>query len=140
MKLNVETINHVGLVVRDKDAAERFYVDILGLERHPTRPPWLKLNGVNAIHLIPVPTEEVDPRHHRFRHVALQVPDLRAVLRLLLDHELRVVQFDFQGNEKEIASRDDALDFGTGSLFVQDPDGNTIEFLQLGHGIFVAGE
>jgi catechol 2,3-dioxygenase-like lactoylglutathione lyase family enzyme len=137
MKLTVETINHVGLVVRDKDAAERFYIDVLGLQRHHVRPSWLLLNAASTLHLIHLPAVAVDnSHHHMFQHVALQVPDLRAVLHLLLDHDVRVFQIDFQGNAKDLTSRDDSLDFGVGSLFVHDPDGNVIEFLQLGHGIF----
>ena len=136
MKLNVETIHHVGLVVKDREVAERFYVDILGLERVPSRPSWLRLNATHAIHLIPFGSGEDEPRHHRYRHVALQVADLRPVLHLLLDHGLRVFQTGFDGVEEEITSREDPLEFGIGSIFVRDPDGNLIEFLQLGHGIF----
>ena len=40
------------------------------------------------------------------------------------------------GVEEEVMSREDPLEFGIGSIFVRDPDGNLIEFLQLGHGIF----
>jgi catechol 2,3-dioxygenase-like lactoylglutathione lyase family enzyme len=60
-------------------------------------------------------------------------------LELLLDRGERVFQADFQGNERTVATKDDPLDFGTGSLFVSDPDGNLIEFLQRGHGMFAAG-
>jgi hypothetical protein len=35
-----------------------------------------------------------------------------------------------------VNSPDDPLDFGVGTLFVRDPDGNLVEFLQLGHGLF----
>ncbi|MDG3002225.1 VOC family protein [Paludisphaera mucosa] len=136
MKLEVEAIHHVGLVVKDRAVAERFYVDALGLERVPSRPSWLRLNGAIAIHLIPLASGEDEPQHHRFRHVALQVADLRATLRLLLNEGIRVSQFDFDGRERDVAAPDDPLDFGVGSLFVRDPDGNTIEFLQLGHGLF----
>jgi catechol 2,3-dioxygenase-like lactoylglutathione lyase family enzyme len=138
MKLHVEAINHVGIVVKDKAAAERFYVDILGLPRHHVRPFWLVLNSTSTLHLIHIADAAADARHHSFRHFALQVPDLRVVLHLLLDHNLRAFQCDFHGNEQDVTSRDGPLDFGTGSLFVHDPDGNTIEFLQLGHGIFSA--
>ena len=69
-------------------------------------------------------------------NIALQLPDLRAVLRVLLAGGIRVAQIDFGGGEREVSSGDDSLDFGVGSLFVRDPDGNLIEFLQLGHGIF----
>src|SRR5690606_35573127 len=125
-----------GLVVKDRDVAKGFYVGVLGLEKVPGRPAWLKLNATNAIHLIPLGSGLPEHPHHRYRHVALQTTDLRAVLNLLLDHGIRVFQSDFQGNERTITEHDSPLDFGTGSLFVLDPDSNTLEFLQLGHGIF----
>jgi catechol 2,3-dioxygenase-like lactoylglutathione lyase family enzyme len=137
VKITIEAINHVGLVVSDLRAAERFYVDILGLRPHPIRPSWLVLNGTSTLHLIPLADKSTaDPPHHAYRHVALQVPDLRTVLGVLLTGGVRVLQVDFEGNQREVTSNDDPLDFGVGSLFVHDPDGNLIEFLQLGHGIF----
>ena len=137
MNITVEAINHVGLVVRDLRAAERFYVDVLGLQRHHVRPSWFVLNATSTLHLIPLADAAAeDPPHHAYRHIALQVPDLRAVLRVLLAGGVRVAQIDFGGGEREVSSGDDSLDFGVGSLFVRDPDGNLIEFLQLGHGIF----
>jgi len=72
------------------------------------------------------------------QHFALQVPDLRVVLRLLLDGDHQVFQIDFDWNRRWITSPNDTMEFGTGSLFVYDPDGNLIEFLQLGHGIFAS--
>jgi catechol 2,3-dioxygenase-like lactoylglutathione lyase family enzyme len=90
-----------------------------------------------SLHLIPLADKSTaDPPHHAYRHVALQVPDLRTVLGVLLTGGVRVLQVDFEGNQREVTSNDDPLDFGVGSLFVHDPDGNLIEFLQLGHGIF----
>jgi catechol 2,3-dioxygenase-like lactoylglutathione lyase family enzyme len=65
MKLDIETINHVGLVVKDRAIAERFYVDLLGFERVPGRPGWLKLIATNAIHLIPLGSGESEHPHHR---------------------------------------------------------------------------
>jgi catechol 2,3-dioxygenase-like lactoylglutathione lyase family enzyme len=138
--MKVEAIHHVGLVVKDREAAERFYVGVLGLTRVPERPSWLRLNATNAIHIIPFGTGEAEHPHHGYRHVALQVADLRPVLHRLLDHGLRVFQAGFDGGEKAITCRDDPLDFGIGSIFVRDPDGNLIEFLRLGHGIFAADD
>jgi len=137
MSITVEAINHVGLVVKDLRATEWFYADVLGLRRHHVRPSWLVLNAASTLHLIPLAAAAAnDPAHHAYRHVALQVPDLRAVLRLLLPGGVRVFQADFHGAEREVTTHDAPLDFGVGSLFVCDPDGNLIEFLQLGHGIF----
>ncbi len=137
MSVTIEAIHHVGLVVKDLPAAERFYVDILGLRRHATRRSWLHLNATSTLHLIPLADPAaVEPSHHAYRHVALQVSELKEVLTLLLDHRLRVFQADFHGNERDVQAADDPMDFGVGSLFVRDPDGNLIEFLELGHGIF----
>jgi len=137
--MKVEAIHHVGLVVKDLEASERFYVDVLGFERAPNR-PWFRLNATSAIHLIPFGTGEPEPPHHRFRHVALRVADLRSAHKLLLGKGLRLFQAGFDGSEKVVESADDPLDFGTGSLFLHDPDGNLIEFLQLGHGIFAQAD
>lgn len=142
MGITVEQIHHVGLVVRDLPAAERFYAGALGLRRHPARPSWFVLTDRHAVHLIPLALTPFrgsaadDPPHHAYRHVALQVPDLRAALRTLLAGGVRVTQADLAGGERAVTSADEPLDFGVGSLFVTDPDGNRIEFLQLGHGLF----
>jgi hypothetical protein len=64
------------------------------------------------------------------------VPDLGAVLRLLLSRGCHPFQADFQSNRRTVADPEDSLDFGTGTLFVHDPDRNLIEFLQLGRGLF----
>jgi catechol 2,3-dioxygenase-like lactoylglutathione lyase family enzyme len=137
MSITVEAINHVGLVVRDLQAAELFYGGVLGLQPHHVRPSWFVLNAASTLHLIPFrDVEAADPPHHAYRHVALQVPDLRVVAGVLLSAGLRVYQADFSGGERDVTSADAPLDFGVGALFVRDPDGNLIEFLQLGHGIF----
>ena len=137
MSITVEAINHVGLVVKDLQAAERFYGGILGLRPHHVRPSWFVLNATSTLHLIPFRDSAADdPPHHAYRHVALQVPGLRAVASTLLAAGLRVYQADFSGGERDVTSVDDPMDFGVGTIFVRDPDGNLIEFLQLGHGIF----
>lgn len=139
MDIRIEAINHVGIVVKDLAASERFYVDVLGLRRHHVRPNWFVLNATSTLHLIPLAdAAATEPPHHAYRHVALEVTNLRAVLRLLLDGGVRVFQADFEGGERDVKSNDDPIDFGVGTLFVRDPDGNLIEFLQLGHGIFTA--
>jgi catechol 2,3-dioxygenase-like lactoylglutathione lyase family enzyme len=142
MGIAVEAIHHVGLVVSDAPAAERFYAGALGLRRHPARRSWFVLGATSTLHLIPraaVPgagAADADPPHHAYRHVALQVADLRAVLRHLLAAGVRVTQVGFDGGERVVTAGDDPLDFGVGTLFVRDPDGNLIEFVQPGHGIF----
>lgn len=138
MGLEIEAINHVGLVVRDREAAEQFYVGALGFRRDEKRPWWLWINSRSTIHLIHQPALPEDGGSPRLamQHVALQVPELREVLRVLVAARVRVFQVDFQGNEKVLESADESIDFGVGSLFVRDPEGNLVEFMQLGHGVF----
>jgi catechol 2,3-dioxygenase-like lactoylglutathione lyase family enzyme len=134
--ITVEAIHHVGLVVSDLPAARRFDEGVLGLPRHHARPSWLVLDAASTLHLIPLGDPAVaDPPHHAYRHVALQVPELRAALGVLLAGGLRVFQADFAGHEREVGSVAAPLDFGVGTLFVRDPDGNLVEFLQQGHGL-----
>jgi catechol 2,3-dioxygenase-like lactoylglutathione lyase family enzyme len=130
-KIEIEAIDHVGVVVRNLEAAERFYVSVLGLRRHPARRSWLRLGDATMLHLVHVPDAVPgDPPHHALRHVALRVADLRAALRHLLDHDVSVFQVDFEGNMRRLDSGEDSLDFGSGALFARDPDGNTIELVR----------
>jgi catechol 2,3-dioxygenase-like lactoylglutathione lyase family enzyme len=133
----VESIHHIGLVVRDEAKARAFYTDVLGFQPHPRVDSWLMMNETLSIHLIEIPEAEVvDSLYHQINHVAIRVSHLRPVLHLLLKHGHTPCQMDFEGNEKELTDPDDPLDFGLGTLFVNDPDGNLLEFLQVGHGVF----
>lgn len=137
MKFAVESINHVCVVVKDIDAARQFYCDTLGLEPHHKVRSWLILNDKSTLHLVHIPEAEVDNSlYHEIQHFALQVPSLKLVLQELLDVGSVVFQMDFEGNEHEVTSMDDPLEFGLGTIFTRDPDGNLLEFLQIGHGLF----
>lgn len=137
MRFRIEAINHVCLVVKDIKAAEKFYVNVLGLERHHKISSWLLLNEQSTLHLVNIPEAEVDNSlYHEVQHFALQVPDLNEILRLLHDHDLKPFQMDFEGNTRDVLSSNDTLEFGIGTIFVYDPDGNLVEFLQMGRGIF----
>jgi catechol 2,3-dioxygenase-like lactoylglutathione lyase family enzyme len=137
MKLTVEAVNHVCVVVKDMAAAEDFYIGVLGLKRHHRIKSWLLLNEVSTLHLVHIPEATVDTSlYHEIQHFALQVPDLRGVVRHLFGKEREMFQMDFEGVEKSIDAAEAPLDHGLGTVFTRDPDGNLIEFLQLGQGIF----
>ncbi|WP_178130490.1 VOC family protein [Reyranella sp. CPCC 100927] len=137
MAITVETIHHVGIGVTDLVRARAFYIDTLGFRPHHQVPTWLILNNASALHLVPLAAGG-PPRHHPVQHVALQVPDLRSTLASLLDCGCTPFQIDFAGNTHAVTQPLDPLDFGIGTLFVRDPDGNLVEFLQLGHGLFAS--
>ncbi|MDX2085355.1 MAG: VOC family protein [Candidatus Melainabacteria bacterium] len=133
----VESVHHIGLVVRNEQKARTFYTDILGFQPHHRVDSWLMLNDKLSIHLIEIPEAEiVDSLFHQINHVAIQVSDLKPILKLLLEHGQAPFQMDFEGAEKPLTDPEDPMNFGLGTIFVNDPDGNLIEFLQMGHGVF----
>jgi catechol 2,3-dioxygenase-like lactoylglutathione lyase family enzyme len=137
MKINIKAVHHVCLVVKDMTKSENFYVNVLGLEHHHKVRSWLVLNETSSIHLVNIPEAEADASlYHEVQHFALQVENLNEVRSILLDGGLKPFQMDFEGNVKEVASKSAELNFGIGTLFVYDPDGNLVEFLQLGVGAF----
>ncbi len=137
MKIEVESINHVCLVVRNLEAAKRFYCGALGFPSHHMVSSWLILNQKSTLHLVSIPEVEVDNSlYHEIQHFALQVLSLRGALRELLAAGATVFQMDFEGQERAVLTAEDPLDFGLGTIFTRDPDGNLVEFLEIGHGIF----
>jgi catechol 2,3-dioxygenase-like lactoylglutathione lyase family enzyme len=133
----VEAVHHVCLVVRDIAASEAFYHELLGFPRHHTRASWFVLNRFSTLHLVHIPEASADSSlYHEVQHFALQIPDLRQMLELLLDAGKQPFQMDFEGTTRSVDSGDDPLSFGIGTLFVYDPDGNLVEFVQMGHGIY----
>lgn len=131
----IRGLHHVAVAVRDRARAEAFYVGVLGLAPCPAKPNWLSAGGGGfEVHLMPLngPDLPRDPA----RHFALEVGSLAAVAAHLLAHGLAPYQVTVDQRERRaITNADDPLDFGIGTLFVEDPDGNSVEFLQADRGI-----
>ncbi len=131
-------LNHVSMRVTDLDLARRFYTGILGLQPHPQKTNWLGAGQGCLVHLM-TPTLDnagtatpTDPA----RHVALEVESLEETVATLLEAGLKPYQATVdQKSFKAVASADQPLDFGIGTVFVRDPDDNVIEFVQRGRGI-----
>jgi catechol 2,3-dioxygenase-like lactoylglutathione lyase family enzyme len=116
---------HQGIPVRDLDAATRFYTEVLGLPIMPRpnfpRPGvWLGYPGGDVeIHLTlmaeaPQLTEAAGPGN---RHTAFGVTDLSALKARL---ESLNVPFFVQAGFIQ-----------SDQIFINDPDGNTLEFQQV---------
>jgi catechol 2,3-dioxygenase-like lactoylglutathione lyase family enzyme len=131
------TLNHVSLRVTSLAQACRFYTGVLGLEPHPQKPNWMGFGQGCLIHLMEPTLDSADAAVDPARHVALEVSSLEAVVTLLLRHGLKPYQATVDQRQfREITSTGTPLDFGIGTVFVKDPDGNVIEFVQKGRGIF----
>src|ERR1700722_12915469 len=84
--VDVISVHHVCLVVQDREAADAFYIGVLGFQPHHKVTSWLVLNCTSTLHLVTIPGgASRDPfPHHNVRHFALQVPKLGDVLTILL--------------------------------------------------------
>ncbi len=136
--VDILSINHVCLVVQNKEAADAFYSGVLGLRPHHKVKSWLVLNAASTLHLVAIPKS--DPKdaspHRTVQHFALQVADLQNLLRTLLAAGQQPFQMDNSMKEHALTDSGDPLTFGTGTVFIRDPDGNLIEFIEEGKGLF----
>lgn len=123
--MKITEILHAGVLVKDTAHALRFYRDVLCMEVDPARPDlgypgaWLRI-GTQQLHLMELPNPDataVRPAHGGCdRHVALAVTDIES-MRAALE----------AANVPYTRSKS-----GRPALFCRDPDGNAIEFVQLG--------
>ena len=116
---------HAGLLVSDLARARHFYESVLGLTPSPGRPElpypgeWYDLPGGQQLHLMNLPNPDAHanrPEHGgRDRHIALGVREL-APLKTRLDGA---------GVAYTVSKS------GRAALFCRDPDGNTLEFVEI---------
>lgn len=122
--LQVQSIDHVTIVVRDLAATRRFYVDLLGMREVP-RPPfsfagqWFQA-GATQIHTIlefsgSGPAGTAAGQNTRGHHFAFLVPDAAEAARLLVERGVELVSLP--------KFRPD----GAVQMFVHDPDGHLVE-------------
>jgi catechol 2,3-dioxygenase-like lactoylglutathione lyase family enzyme len=135
--MRIRKINHVCVVVRNEKLAKKFYVGVLGLTEHKRVKSWLHITPDATLHLVEIPEAGKDKTlYHEIQHFAVEVPSRAAVARTLLKAGLKPFQMDFEGNVQKVAKPDAPLDFGIGTVFCTDPDGNLVEFIQVGTGIY----
>ena len=118
-------IHHASVVVADSRRALGFYVDILGMQLDPSRPDlgfhgaWLRV-GDQQIHLLEVKNPDAvegRPSHAgRDRHTALHVRGLDE-----LEQRLEIAGIPYTRSRS-----------GRNAVFCRDPDGNGIEFVEIG--------
>jgi glyoxylase I family protein len=121
----MEGIHHVSLEVTDIKKAKQFYENVLGLETSSERPAfdfegaWYNI-GSTQIHLIESPNLNKAERDFTSRdaHFAIRVKNLVPLLKKFDDHHVKYLN-------KPTSKT------GWHQVFVQDPDGNVIEFHQI---------
>ncbi len=120
----ITALLHAGLLVEDLPRAKAFYESVLGLTPCPRAElpypgVWYELGGGQQLHLmcLPNPDAGIVRLEHggRDRHIALGVKDMDA-LKSRLD----------AAGVRYTASKS-----GRAALFCRDPDGNTLEFVEI---------
>lgn len=135
--MTIKAINHIGVRVRDMKAASEFYTRVFGFKAQPNKPNWLWISNGQMIHLMPA-TDQSDAGRDvadLARHFAFEVDSLEAVVSLLLEHGLKPFQAALDQTRHELTDTSD-LTFGIGTVYVTDPDGNVMEFVDTSRGIF----
>ncbi len=122
---DVFALLHAGFLVGDLARAKAFYESVLGLHPSPNRPAlpypgeWYDLPDGQQLHLMNLPNPDagaVRPEHGgRDRHIALGVRDLGP-----LKSRLEAAGVIFTVSKS-----------GRAALFCRDPDGNTLEFVEI---------
>lgn len=132
----VEELDHVAINVRDLERSADFYTRVVGLKRHPTKSNWFLIGNHGAINVLPV-LEGDDPTElYPTAHLAFRVESLEATRDAVLAAGVVPWQNSLQWESRDITDDAASLDWGIGTLFIRDPDGNAIEFIQAGRGIF----
>jgi len=125
MSIEIMSIHHASFIVKSLDIALEFYCGLLNLEMDPSRPEsmpfngaWLKVGENQQIHLLELNNPDSTtgrPEHGgRDKHAAFLIKDIEQLSQA----------FDTQKLAYTLSKS------GRLALFVRDPDGNALEFIQ----------
>ena len=125
-KIKLKNINHITYNVRDKEAALKWYTEILGLGQIPKMVNgdhlyWLQLPSGAMVHIIQNGLAPSAPSHH----TAFEVDDIEASREYFVGKDIEAT---------DIQTRND----GQRAFYIEDPDGNRIELCTVsGFGVLV---
>ena len=125
-RIRLKAINHITYNVKDKDAALKWYQEILGLKQiskmvNSDHLYWLQLPSGAMVHIIENPDAPSAPSHH----TAFEVDEIEAARDAVMAAGVEVT---------EIQTRND----GQKACYLNDPDGNRIELCtKSGFGVLV---
>lgn len=128
--MNIKGINHVTVLVSEKDRAREFYTNVLGLEPiNVGKSLWMKA-GNQFIH---VSKNSGNPVSGTFYHFAIEVDDSKTYIHDLIQKGVEV--FDLDSNLQKVKVNTD-LENKTRQFFVNDPDGNIVEIIYTNNQFF----
>lgn len=131
--MNAVGINHVTVLVNDKEKAIKFYSETLGLEIFPVgKSTWMKV-GNQFLHITQVPGKTISGS---FYHFAIEVDNFKEYIDGLIKKDVEVFEMDKNLNKIKINSE---LDDPMRQFFVNDPDGNLIEIVDSQNPFFKKG-
>ena len=116
-KIEIRQINHVTTMVKDTARAMEFYNDLLGIKQIQSQVDnpaitWLQLENGVMVHLIE--TDEAPAKPGNVHH-AFQVDDLEATRATLESNGFEALRGGVRYD-------------GQAYFFIEDPDGNSVEF------------
>ncbi len=126
-KIRLKAINHSTYCVKDKDAALKWYTEILGIKQIPKMVDsdhlyWLQLPSGAMIHIIEHPDAPSAPSHH----TAFEVDDIEASRTYFEEKGVAALT--------DIQTRND----GQRAYYFEDLDGNRLEICtKSGFGVLV---
>lgn len=129
-KIRATKINHITILARDKNRAEKFFTEILGLEKiNISNSLWIKV-GNQFIHISDNSGESVS---NTFYHFAVEYENLLEVVADIIAKGVDV--FDFDSKMHQIRTNTE-LDKENRQFFVRDYDGNLVELVDAKNKFF----
>ena len=118
-------INHVTLLVKNKVETEKFFTQLLGLEKYDAGGRlWIRV-GEKFLH---ISENSGDPGRNTFYHFAIEVENVVECAREIAAKGVKV--FDLDDNEQEVLVNTE-FDKPIRQFFLKDPDGNLIELVDI---------
>jgi catechol 2,3-dioxygenase-like lactoylglutathione lyase family enzyme len=131
--MNIVGINHVTVLVNDKERAVKFYSEILGLQIFPVgKATWMKV-GNQFLHITEDSGRSIS---NSFYHFAIEVDDFKECINGIIEKDVDV--FELDKDLKKVMVNSD-LDNPIRQFFVEDPDGNLIEIVDSKNPFFKEG-
>ncbi|EKE27309.1 MAG: hypothetical protein ACD_3C00225G0012 [uncultured bacterium (gcode 4)] len=123
-------INHVTILVKDKEKTEKFFTEILGLEKISVGESlWIKI-GDQYVH---ISNNSGAPVSNTFYHFAIEYENLSDVIKGIIEKGIDV--FDLDKEIRPISINSEFNKEGR-QFFVRDYDGNLIELIDSGNKFF----